>query len=84
MSSRLSKDTTRIDKIESPPKLKKLSLMPTLSADKTCAQTCANKCSKSVLGATYSTALEALSPGCGKALRSTLPLVVSGIAFNKT
>ena len=69
--------TTWIDRIESPPSSKKLSLRPTCCTFSTSHQIRARLCSNSLLGATYCWRLSSGS-GTGKARRSSLPLAVSG------
>src|SRR4051794_4222350 len=69
-------------KIELPPILKKLSVIPTLSNPRTDCQTLHIDCSVSVVGATYSS--NELKSGSGKACLFNLPLTVSGNASNCT
>ncbi|CAM3562829.1 hypothetical protein COSO111634_19375 [Corallococcus soli] len=65
--------------MESPPRAKKLSWMPTFSTPSTDAQMAASVCSSGVRGATKALPESGRSPcGAGSALRSTLPLGVSG------
>ncbi len=78
-----ARDTTSMLRIESPPRLKKLSSTPTRSTPSTSAQICASVASAPVRGATKRAAAAAKS-GAGRALRSSLPLGVRGSASSAT
>ncbi|CAH0356455.1 hypothetical protein AQB9606_04714 [Aquabacterium sp. CECT 9606] len=65
-------------RMESPPSSKKLSWRPTRSMPNTSAQTAASRVSASPCGASKRSATS--GTGCGRALRSTLPLALSGKA----
>ncbi|MNI60233.1 hypothetical protein D3C73_1154290 [compost metagenome] len=69
--------TTCIETMESPPSSKKLSSRPTLSMASTSCQIAARDFSSSLRGATCSRCCW-LPSTAGKALRSSLPLGVSG------
>ncbi|MNM61031.1 hypothetical protein D3C81_723250 [compost metagenome] len=69
--------TTWMAMIESPPRAKKLSCIPTWGRFSTVSQIDASCCSSAVRGATY-TCLAALKSGAGKRLRANLPLAVTG------
>src|SRR5271154_2828875 len=79
----LSSDTTRMERIESPPKLKKLSSTPTRSCLSTSCQISHNTRSVSLRGATSSAPASPPS-GAGNAFRSTFPFPVSGSFSNST
>ena len=81
---RLARLTTWMVKMESPPKPKKLSWMPTRSTCSKSFQMPASCNSCSVRGAQYSVSVKPLIPGAGKAFRSILPLAVRGIFSNST
>ena len=77
------RETTRVARSEWPPRSKKLSSTPTRSRRSTSAQIPASTSSTCVRGATYVASAGARS-GAGSALRSSLPLGVSGSAFSTT
>jgi hypothetical protein len=72
-----ARDTTWIDRIESPPSSKKLSSIPTCPAPSSSAQMPASWASAGLRGATYAFCSTRTS-GTGSARTSTLPLRLSG------
>ncbi|CAM3631138.1 hypothetical protein COSO111634_21245 [Corallococcus soli] len=78
------RETTWVTSREWPPSSKKLSWTPTRSTRSTSLQSTASFCSVSLRGATYSTLAGSAPSGEGRALRSTLPLLVSGMASRET
>ena len=78
-----TREITRVASSECPPSSKKLSSAPTRSRPSTSAHTPASTSSVGVRGATYRSSAGA-SSGAGSALRSSLPLGVSGNASMKT
>ena len=75
----------RVPRSECPPRSKKLSWTPTSSVPRTSLQASARVRSNSVRGATKAAASSGRSAsGRGSALRSTLPLGVSGRASSQT
>ncbi|GLV72890.1 hypothetical protein Shyhy02_08930 [Streptomyces hygroscopicus subsp. hygroscopicus] len=80
-----SRDATRMARIESPPRAKKLSVAPASSTWRISAHTRATVRSASVRGAIRSAlAAKPSGPGAGSAARSSLPLAVSGSAASGT
>ncbi|HEX5872796.1 MAG TPA: hypothetical protein VFY65_20335 [Longimicrobium sp.] len=77
-----TRETTRVASSECPPSAKKSSFRPTRSTRSSSAQIPASTSSAGVRGATYPSAEvdAAAASGAGRALRSTLPLGVSGSA----
>ena len=71
------REASRMLRIESPPNSKKLSSAPTRSAPSTSAQIRASARSASVRGSRYPSVGRPAS-GAGSALRSSLPLALSG------
>ncbi len=69
---------------ECPPRAKKSSVMPTCGSRNTLAKAFASCASRSVRGGTYTAEAEAEASGAGSALRSTLPLALSGSAGSVT
>ena len=80
---RRTRETTCVARSEWPPSSKKLSRRPTRSTRSTSAQISASACSVSSAGASYSRAARASPSGAGSALRSSLPLGVSGSALQR-
>ncbi len=81
-----TRESTRVAVSEWPPRLKKLSRVPTRSTPRTSDQIPARAVSTGVRGSTYSSlAASSVAPsGDGRALRSTLPLGVSGSSGSST
>ena len=71
-------------RIESPPRVKKLSSTPTRSSPRVCAQTSAIARSTGVRGATYAPPAAPAKSGAGSARRSSFPLAVRGNAGTVT
>ncbi|CAM3772717.1 hypothetical protein COSO111634_25165 [Corallococcus soli] len=78
------RETTWVTSSEWPPNSKKLSWTPTRSTRSTSLQSAASFCSVSLRGATYSTLAVSAPSGVGRALRSTLPLLVRGRVSRRT
>ncbi|MNW08201.1 hypothetical protein D3C71_2049440 [compost metagenome] len=74
----------RISRIELPPSSKKLSSRPTCGSSSSSCQVSAMARSAALAGASYSACCSAAIDGAGSALRSTLPLALSGIASSIT
>jgi len=81
----LAAESTWIERIESPPKAKKLSRTPTCSTPSTRCQIAASCRSQAVRGATYAACTDERPPaGAGSRWRSTLPLGESGSVSSGT
>ena len=83
--ARRARETIWMERMESPPAVKKSSRMPTRSTPSTSAHTRARAASAGVRGASYSVSPAAApASAAGRARRSTLPLPVRGMASSST